>query len=87
MNCLHTTYAAPETSALFTEERRPPLGIGFLMSGLCQARHRVGAIAHPGRFEQDSRCGRIGVLPEEWNIVGRKPIRASDGGYHEYKPV
>jgi radical SAM superfamily enzyme YgiQ (UPF0313 family) len=41
MNILFTTSAAPQKSPFFTEEKRPPLGIGFLMSITRKLGHNV----------------------------------------------
>ncbi|MBL7086009.1 MAG: radical SAM protein, partial [Candidatus Cloacimonetes bacterium] len=41
MNILLITSAAPERSPFFTIEKRPPLGIGFLISVLRDAGHKV----------------------------------------------
>ncbi|MBW1991275.1 MAG: cobalamin-dependent protein, partial [Deltaproteobacteria bacterium] len=41
MNVLLTTSAAPEQSPFSTTEKRPPLGVGFLISVLRDAGHRV----------------------------------------------
>ncbi|HUT52810.1 MAG TPA: radical SAM protein [bacterium] len=41
MNWLLTTCAEPVLSPFFTDEKRPPLGIGFLMGVLRRAGHRV----------------------------------------------
>lgn len=41
MNILFTTSAAPEKSPFFTSEKRPPLGLGFLMSVVRNEGHRV----------------------------------------------
>ena len=40
-NVLLTTSAAPYMSPFFTNEKRPPLGIGFLISVLRRAGHDV----------------------------------------------
>lgn len=41
MNILLATSAAPIVSPFFTDEKRPPLGLGFLISVLCNAGHKV----------------------------------------------
>ncbi|MBU4477613.1 MAG: B12-binding domain-containing radical SAM protein [Candidatus Omnitrophica bacterium] len=41
MNILFTTSAAPEKSPFFTTEKRPPLGLGFLMSIVREKGHKV----------------------------------------------
>jgi len=41
MNILLTTSAAPIVSPFWTDEKRPPLGLGFLISVLCNAGHKV----------------------------------------------
>ena len=41
MNILLTTSAAPFASPFFTDEKRPPLGLGFLISVLRDAGHEV----------------------------------------------
>ena len=41
MNVLLTTSAAPENSPFSTDEKRPPLGVGFLISVLRNAGHKV----------------------------------------------
>lgn len=44
MNILFVTPAAPERSPFFTTEKRPPLGIGFLIALLRDRGHRVSFI-------------------------------------------
>ncbi|MBN2457259.1 MAG: B12-binding domain-containing radical SAM protein [Sedimentisphaerales bacterium] len=41
MNILLTTSAAPKISPFFTTEKRPPLGVGFLISVLRKEKHKV----------------------------------------------
>lgn len=41
MNILFTTSAAPEKSPFFTNEKRPPLGLGFLISLVRNEGHRI----------------------------------------------
>jgi radical SAM superfamily enzyme YgiQ (UPF0313 family) len=53
MNILLTTSAAPLTSPFSTDEKRPPLGLGFLISVLRNAGHEVFFIdnyLHPSDF-------------------------------------
>lgn len=56
MNVLLTTSAAPEKSAFSNDEKRPPLGLGFLVSVLRQAGHQVFFIDNylaPSRFIEE----------------------------------
>ncbi|MBT9150860.1 MAG: hypothetical protein DDT40_01039 [candidate division WS2 bacterium] len=41
MNILFTTSAAPEKSPFFTSEKRPPLGLGSLISMMRNEGHKV----------------------------------------------
>ena len=41
MNILFTTSAAPEKSPFFTKEKRPPLGLGSLISMMRNEGHTV----------------------------------------------
>ena len=53
MNILLTTSATPITSPFSTDEKRPPLGLGFLISVLRNAGHEVFFIdnyLHPSDF-------------------------------------
>lgn len=56
MNILLTTSAAPEISPFFTDEKRPPLGVGFLISVLRNKGHNVSFIDNylrPSKFIEE----------------------------------
>lgn len=56
MNILLTTSAAPKISPFFTNEKRPPLGVGFLISVLRNEGHNVSFIDNylrPSKFIED----------------------------------
>lgn len=64
MNWLLTNCAAPERSPFYTGEKRPPLGIGFLISSLRHGGHRVSFVdqyLRPGGFLESGTLSRQGI--------------------------
>ena len=56
MNILFTTSAAPESSPLFTNEKKPPLGVGSLLSVVRNKGHKIFFIDNylkPSRFIEE----------------------------------
>lgn len=68
MNVLLTTSAAPLMSPFFTNEKRPPLGIGYLISVLRKAGHNVFFIDNYLRPSDFLESGYL--LDNEINLVG-----------------
>jgi len=59
MKILLTTSAAPQKSPFYTGEKRPPLGVGSLISVLRKKGHQVYFIDNylaPSRFIEEGFC-------------------------------
>ena len=74
MNILFTTSAAPRTSPFFTNEKRPPLGVGSLISLLRNEGHKVLFIDNylqPSNFIEDGflQKNRIDLVAIHANTI------------------
>ena len=82
MNVLLTTSAAPSQSPFSTTEKRPPIGLGFLIDVSLESRHTehfTGSLAIAARDDRSVDVDEIPLLEELVDREGQAAAEPEQG--------